>query len=332
MSTEELNQHEGMNSQPLLTGKEAYHELCQREELPVFLQDWWIQAVCAGFQWDVFLARDSKNEICAMMPYIQDKCLWRKFIHMPPLCPYGGAWIRNDWNENPDAATAVAREMHSQMEALGISFYQQRFFPDNHLPHAFEGIGYRAMERNTYVIDDTSDLQRLLNGFSKNKRKKLEKKTLTYLVDTLTAEEFYQFHVMCNGEKNKELWYTRETFLVLYEKILEQQKGKIICIKNAQGEPLAAAFVVWDQHMAYQLLNCYEHNDKDNGAREKLTLEVLRFASSLGLGLDFVSHRKYLRHYGAQRKTFYLVRRSRSALISLIFFNRHLRSFRYAKL
>ncbi len=314
------------------TSKEEFSHLCQTEELPLFLQDWWIHAVSAGLNWDVLLARDSDNHICAMMPYIEDKHLWRKFIHMSGLCPYGGVWMRDDWQDSFDAATAVAREMHEQMEKMNIAYYEQRFFPDNHLPTAFESIGYRKLDRSTYIIEDTSDLNAVLNRFSKNKRRKLEKKTLTYQVGTMTGEEFYQFHAMCNAEKNKELWYTRETFLVLWEKSQAREQSKIICIRDAQNEPLAAAFVVWDKKMSYQLLNCYVHSDKDNGAREKLTFEVLRFASSIGLGVDFVSNRNYLRNYGAERKTYALVRRSRSAIISLLFLNKRIKSLHYKKL
>ena len=330
MTNEEqtLKPHE----EQVLTAKEEYKELCEREDLPLFLQDWWIHSVSAGLNWDVLFARDSENRICAMMPYVEDKHMWRKFIHMPTLCPYGGVWVRDDWMDSFDATTAVAREMHAQMERMEISYYHQRFFPDNHVPQAFEEIGYRMIPRNTYVIADTSDLQRVLDGFSKNKLKKLEKKTLTYKVDTMTAEEFYQFHVMCNGEKNKELWYTRETFLVLWEKSQQRGQSKIICIRDEHDEALAAALMVWDKRMAYQLLNCYVHMDSDNGAREKLTFEVIRQANSLGLGLDFVSHRSYLRHYGATKTQFYAVKRSRSPLISLLFFNKWLRSYKYKKL
>jgi len=327
-----MNDEKRQDLTPELSAKEEYKRLCETEELPLFLQAWWVNAVSAGLQWDVLFARDSENHICAVMPYIEDKHLWRKFIHMPNLCPYGGVWMRDEWNDSFDATSAVAREMHAQIERLNIAFYQQRFFPDNHLPEAFEAIGYRCIPRTTYIIEDTSDLQKVLDGFSKNKRKKLEKKTLTYKTDTMTAEEFYQFHAMCNGEKNKELWYSREMFLVLYEKAQERGQCKIICIRNDHDEPLAAAFVVWDNHYAYELLNCYEHLDKENGAREKLTFEVIRFAASLRLSLDFVSHRKYLRHYGAERRSFAIVRRSRSALISLLFFNRRLFSFRYKKI
>lgn len=315
-----------------MTAKEDYQRQCQEGELPLFLQDWWIQSVCAGRQWDVLFARDGEEKVCAMMPYLTDKHLWRTFVHMPELCPYGGAWLRDDLWDSYDATAAVARELHRQMDELKISYYQQTFMPGSRLPDALAGIGYRVTMQYTYILRDTSDLDKVLDGFSKNKRKKLEKKTLTYTVDTMTAEEFYQFHTACNAEKGKELWYSRELFLVIWEKSQARNRSKIICIRNAHGEPLAAAFVVWDKLMAYQLLNCYVHGDKDNGAREKLTFEVIRFAGSLGLGVDFVSHRNYLRHYGAEQTEYCMVKKSRSPLISLLFFNRWLKSWRYKKL
>ena len=315
-----------------MTSKEEYQQVCQQEALPLFLEDWWMQAVCSGYEWDVLLCHDSENRVCGVMPYVTSKRFFRQYVAMPPLCPYGGAWLREDLKDSYDATAAVARDLHGQLEQMKIAYYQQPFYVGNRLPDALAEIGYRTKKRYTYRIEDTSDLNQLLEGFSKNKRKKLEKKTLTYQTGTMTAEEFYQFHVTCNAEKNKELWYSRETFLVLYEKSQEHDRSTIICIRDAEGEPLAAAFVVWDQHIAYQLMNCYVHEESDNGAREKLTLEVLRFVSHHGLGIDFVSHRNYLRHYGAKRFEFQVVRKSRSPLISLLFFNRWLRSFRYSKL
>ena len=315
-----------------MTPKEDYRQQCQEGSLPLFLQDWWVQSACAGLEWDVLFSRDAEDKICSMMPYLTEKRMWRHLIHMPELCPYGGAWLREDLWDSYEATAAVARDLHTQMDEMKIAFYQQSFMPGSRLPEALAGIGYRLTKRHTYILEDTSDLNKVLDGFSKNKRKKLEKKTLTYITDTMTAEEFYQFHMTCNAEKGKELWYSRELFLVLYEKSQERGLSKIICIKNAQNEPLAAAFVVWDKRMSYQLLNCYVHEDSDNGAREKLTFEVIRFASTLGLGVDFVSHRSYLRHYGAAQREFFTVRRSRSPLISLLFFNKWLKSFHYKKL
>lgn len=315
-----------------MTTKEEYSQLCNEQEIPLFLQDWWLSATCAGQQWDILFSRDAHGNVRAAMPYIIGKKWWSHFIQMPNLCPYGGGWIRPDLRDSFAETEAIAADFHKQMMDLKVSYCHLRFVQDSRLPDAFVAQGYKKIERCTYQIDDTSDLNKILDGFSRNKRKKLEKRTLTYQLGEIDPETFYRFHTACNAEKKQQLWYSREMLLVLWEKAQQRQQAKFVCIQDANGEPLAAAFVVWDKHKLYQLLNCYVHEDKDNGARELLTFEVIKLARQLGLAIDFVSHRNYLRHYGAQRKDFYAIKRSKSAIISLHFFSNWIRSFSHKKL
>ena len=65
-----------------MTSKEEYKQLCETHELPLFLQDWWVHSVSAGLNWDVLFARDSENNICAVMPYVQDRRWWRNCARM----------------------------------------------------------------------------------------------------------------------------------------------------------------------------------------------------------------------------------------------------------
>ena len=43
-----------------MTNKERYREICESGEynIPLFLQYWWMEAVCKGKKWDVALALD----------------------------------------------------------------------------------------------------------------------------------------------------------------------------------------------------------------------------------------------------------------------------------
>lgn len=315
-----------------MTTKEEYSQLCNEQEIPLFLQDWWLSATCAGQHWDILFSRDAHGRIRACMPYIIGKKWWSHYIQMPNLCSYGGAWVMPDVKDSFSETEAIVADLHQQMMDLKVSYCHLRFLPDSRLPNAFVPLGYKKIDRCTYIIEDTSDLNKVLEGFSKNKRKKLEKLTLTYQTGEITAEDFYRFHTACNAEKKQQLWYSRELLLVLWEKAQERGQAKFVCIQDANGEPLAAAFVVWDKHTLYQLLNCYVHEDKDNGARELLTFEVIKLARQMGLSVDFVSHRNYLRHYGAIRKNFYAIKRNKSAIISLHFFSNWLHSFRHNKL
>ena len=47
-----------------MTNKERYIAwAAKREYMPIFMQPWWMDAVCAGKEWDVLLAEDEQGEI-----------------------------------------------------------------------------------------------------------------------------------------------------------------------------------------------------------------------------------------------------------------------------
>ena len=89
-----------------MTTKERYAQFCQETpDLPIFMQDWWMDAVCAGKQWEVLFCRktqdgcqvsdngDTDGEIIAVMPYLLRKRAWMKYIVMPQQTQIGGIWI-----------------------------------------------------------------------------------------------------------------------------------------------------------------------------------------------------------------------------------------------
>lgn len=314
-----------------MTNKELYTDLCKKYNMPLFMQAWWLNGVCAGHQWDVLLSKDENGDVRAAMPYQMDKHWWKKLIQMPNLTPYNGVWIRPDLADSISITEAIAADFDKQMRDMKIAYYLQRYSIHSKFPDVFLNMGYKRIDRCTYMLDDVHDLNKVLDGFSRNKRKKLEKNTLTYKVDTIGPEDFYRFHTECNAEKNKELWYSREMFLVQYEHSQERKQSHLICVRSAEGDPLAAAFLVWDKDTLYQLLNCYVHETKDNGAREMLTFEVIKYARELGKKVDFVCHRSYLRHYGAERKNFFAIKRSRSAIVSIHQVANWFRNFKYGK-
>ena len=67
-----------------MTNKERYVEWAATQEfLPISMQPWWLDAVCAGKEWNVLLAEDENKNILGMMPYLLRKRLWYKYIVMP---------------------------------------------------------------------------------------------------------------------------------------------------------------------------------------------------------------------------------------------------------
>lgn len=284
-----------------MSNKEIYEQLCQQENLPLFMQSWWLEGVSAGKDWDVLLVKEGET-ILAAMPIETSSFLWMQMVNPQEMSPYGGVWISPSYRDNPDKVSAICANLHQQMLEKKIRSYQQFFCIGSPAPAVLEGMGYKCVPRCTYTLEDLSDLEAVVNGFSRNKRKKLEKHTLTYSVRDLDPEEFYRFHMATCAQKKKKVWYTREMLLVLWEKTQEKKQSSMFGVYDSNNELLAAAFLVWDNKTAYQLLNSFDHDHPDNGAREMLTLESIKRARELGLSLDFTYHRDYLKHYGAKRK------------------------------
>jgi len=303
-----------------MTNKEIYNEICQTHDVPLFQQYWWLEAVSAGKDWDVLLVygEDLKSdEVVAALPYETQKRLWKHFVRPQEMSPYGGLWLSEEVRDNEDAIVRICKQIDEQAKVLKWASYNQRYGIESPVPGILAEMGYKIIDRKTYILDNLQDLDKIVEGFSRNKRKKLEKLTKEYQITALEPEEFYRFHVDTCAQKNTRIWYTREMLYVLYEKALEHQCGSLFGVRNEKGELLAEAFLVWDSETAYQLLNTFDHDYPDNGARELLTLEAIRRSRQQGVGLDFTYHRDYLKHYGAVKHTYYSVHKGSVPLVTL---------------
>ena len=80
-----------------MTNKERYIEWVLKQDfVPLMLQPWWMDAVCAGKEWDVLLAEDSEGNILGAMPYLLRKRAWLRYILMPQMTQIGGMWVNAD--------------------------------------------------------------------------------------------------------------------------------------------------------------------------------------------------------------------------------------------
>ena len=293
-----------------MTNKELYRELClHTRDLPIFMQDWWMDAVCAGKQWDVLLSYDSNGNIQAAMPYLIRKKAWMKYIVMPQQTQIGGIWIAND---SRDQVTEICQDFTRQLENLGLSYYYQHYPIGSPAVEAMHALGFKTKERVTYRIDDLSDLDQVINAFSKNKKRQLQKALSLHADMNMSAEDFYRFHMQCLQEQSKQISYSREFLLVLERKTARLGQSQILSICNADNQVLAAAFLAWDKQSMYYLIPCYAPAHKDSGAGALLVLEAIKLARQKGVAFDFEGSmiRGVANHYkqfGSTRTLYYSV-------------------------
>lgn len=312
---------------------ERYTHFCEQiNDIPVFMQPWWMSAVCAGKKWDILFSTDKNGDIRAAMPYLYGKKIGLRYILMPQETQIGGIVLRPDIANNLSELQEVCDDMTEQLRSLGLSYYYQQYSLQSPCPMLLKERGFKVKERVTYRIEDLSDLDAVIHSFSKNKKRQLQKALSLHRGTGLDAESFYRFHTESLQLQKRAISYSREFFLVLAQKAIARNQATIIDIRNADEEILAAAFLVWDDRTLYYLIPTYSPAYKDSGASALLALEAIKEARSRGKMFDFEGSidRGIANHYkqfGSTPVKYYSVRRYYHPIFALLLFVNKIRNW-----
>ena len=277
------------------------------------MTDWWLDAVCAGKQWDVLLNFNEKGEIQAALPYLLRKRAWMKYIIMPQQTQIGGIWVSDAvLADSKNRIADICQDFARQLAEMGLSYYYQHYPIGSPATEQMRAQGFKVKERITYRIEDLSNLDKVINAFSKNKKRQLQKALSLHADMKMNVEDFYRFHMRCLQEQGKQISYSREFLLVLERKTARLQQSQIVSICNVDNEVLAAAFLIWDKHSMYYLIPCYDQKYKDSGAGALLVLEAIKLARQKGVAFDFEGSmiRGVANHYkqfGSTPTTYYSI-------------------------
>lgn len=270
-----------------MTNKERYIEWAnQQEYVPISMMPWWLDAVCAGQEWDALLAEDESGEIAGAMPYLIRKRAWVKYIVMPPISRTGGIWVTPEVTADKWKTAEVCRQIKEQMDTMGLAYYYQQYLPGSLCVDAMRALGFKTRERVTYRMDDLSNLDAIIGSFSKAKRRQLQKALSLHADRTMEVEDFYRFMLHCAATRKRKCRFSREFVLVLERKARRLGQCEILSICNADGQPYAAALLVWDKSHLYYLLPVSDAAFQESGAEALLILEAMKMAREKHLLFD----------------------------------------------
>lgn len=317
-----------------MANKERYIEwTSQQDYVPIFMMPWWLDAVCAGKEWDVLLAEDENGAIVGAMPYLLCKRAWYKYIIMPQQTQIGGIWVTAEITADRWRTAEVCRQLKEQLDAMGLAYYYQQYMPGSLCVDAMHALGCKTQERVTYRIEDLSDLDAVITSFSTNKKRQLQKALSLHAEHTMEAEDFYRFHTRCLQARKRECSYSREFLLVLERKARRLGQCEILSICNADGVPYAAAFLIWDSKSMYYLIPAFDPAFKESGASALLVLEALKLAREKHVIFDFEGSMdrgtaKHYKQFGSIPTTYFSVEKYYKPIFRLAIWFQKLREWR----
>ena len=318
-----------------MSNKERYSEwVAAQEYVPIFMQPWWLEAVCAGKEWDVVLAESPEGEIVGAMPYLLRKRAWFRYIVMPQQTQTGGIWVTPEITEDRWKTAEVCRMIKEQIDGLGLAYYYQQYLPGSLCVDAMRALGFKTRERVTYRMENLSNLDEVIAGFSKNKKRQLQKALSLHAEHGMEIEDFYRFHVRCLAEKKRKISYSREFLLVLERKARRLGQCEVLSICNADGVPYAAAFLVWDKHYMYYLIPAYDPAFGESGAGALLALEAMKIAREKQVLFDFEGSMergtaKHYKQFGSVPATYYSVEKYYKPIFRIAIWLQKLRELKF---
>ncbi len=310
----------------MLSNKEKYRLLCQEKPIPLFMQAWWMDAVCINSkEWDVLLS-EKDDKIIGVLVFHWITKMGYKFILQPQLTQYNGVWIdypdESDSSQKLSLEKKVMDELIQQLEKKKYNYYSQSFHCSITNWQPFYWQGYEQTTKYTYIIKDISNPDKVFEAFNHAKKKQIKKTLDEFVLDfCLTDNDLYNFHTQCLQDKKKKIVYLNTLLSSIYSSGIKRKQAQIIGIRDKENKLHAASLFVWDKDSAYNLITAFDRRNNASGASTRVVWEGLKFLSDKTKNFDFEGSMiegvaRSFQQFGAEQVQYFTIQKSNSALLS----------------
>lgn len=305
-----------MNNQPL------YRRFCAEApaDFPLFMQHWYLDAVCEGGAWDAVVL-EKAGRVIAVLPYFLKKKLCWTYVAMPTLARMMGPYIvpdRRNLRKEPGLMEELIDQLPPQLAAFEQDFPYQ---VSNWLPFYWKG--FQQSTRYSYVLK-TSDIEEVWTHISADYRnQKIPRAQQQVAVKTGGAlAEFIQIHNGSFLRQGLQAPVATDLLTRLDAALLERSRREIfMAVDRETGAVHAVGYLAWDDQSAYLLMAGDDPALRSSGAGILLIWEMIRYTHEvLQLPVfDFLGSmvrpiERVRRQFGAVQQPYYRVRKEWSPL------------------
>ncbi|MCC7466731.1 MAG: GNAT family N-acetyltransferase [Saprospiraceae bacterium] len=293
--------------------QEAYRQFAaQSPDLPLFLQPWYLDAVCVGGIWDAALVHKNNRVVAALPYFLKQKLAW-KYVSMPPFCKQMGPFLAPEFRST-DWEMKLYEALIQELPA-GLVAFEQNFHygVQNWLPFYWQG--FRQTTLYSYMIPLDQTEEALFGQISKNYRQKLRaaEKTIQVRHD-LPLSELNRLVALSFERQKLKTPLSLPMLEALYRTLQEHQCVQLFYATDAAGAVHSASMLVWDRQTAYYLMSGDDPALRQSGAAVLLKWKAILYAKNvLQLPLfDFEGSmirgvEQGRRDFGAQQKPYFRV-------------------------
>lgn len=247
--------------------------------------------MCGEDNWDVYLVGFG-NDIKASFVYQLDETDGVKKIHRSLLTQNSGLWINYPKDQGIAARQKyeekIVDEICDYIESLGLAMYDQQhnYRFQNYMPFFWRR--YSVQVKYTYVISDTSDMEKVRAEYVSKVKNQIRKAEGSLTAGPISdLQEFYRVNKLTFDRQGVEIPYTYEQFEKLYNACKERSRVRLLAIYDKEGNTHSVAMLVWDSQTVYFLLNGTDPDYKQHQGNLMLIDRSIEAAHDMGLSFDF---------------------------------------------
>lgn len=292
-----------------MSEKEKYRLFCrERDDLPIYMLDWWLDAVCGEKHWDVILIEGNEGQATAALPLYLPV---RDVAVMPPFTQTLGPWLA-PFPDDMKYATRLGRRQALLGELIGrlptTSYMAHNLHPAQTDWLPFYWAGFRQTTRYTYIIPAHRAPGETLANMSANIRRNIAKAGKRFqarISDQLSVEEFIRLQETTLARQGGRLSAYQHVVLPrLVNACRQRGQGGLWACRDEAGALLSAAFVAWHGGQAYYIAGGGDERGRASGAQSLLLWTLIQEANREGLAFDLEGSmipgvERFFREFGA---------------------------------
>ncbi|MEM9822978.1 MAG: GNAT family N-acetyltransferase [Bacteroidota bacterium] len=312
-----------------MSKKEIYRSYCgANKELPIFLQDWWLDIVCGEDNWDVSLSFHKDGSIRGVWPYYIQKLMGFRISKHPELTPFLGVYIDypKDMSRQSRRSSFERKTMYELVKHMpSFLYFRQNFFPEfnNWLPLFWRK--YHQTSYYTYLLSLKASEETLYQNIDYKRKRQIKKALQFYqVISSDDYQAIYKINKASYERKGMAMPYQFETLKQLDEILFKKKARKIYLCIDEQKRVVAGAYIVKDYQKAYYLLGGVDLSQKVHYPMSlvfwhiikemRKEVDIFDFEGSVARKIERV-----FRDYGGQRSPFYVITKTRSRLADMAY-------------
>ena len=308
-----------------MTKKEQYRKICEaRNDIPVFLQCWWLDAVC-GEYWDVAIAQKGEH-ITGVWPYHIASRGGVGILRNPKLTPYLGPHVFFPGDIKQSNADGFEHETVSELLAQipKTKVWHLAMQPGFKQAGIMKNQGLEVHVQQTFLIDLKTEELTLFGNLKENLRRNLRatEKEFEITNDPKYINELYGFQQHTLKGKGVMQAHTLPEMERLMQACLAHSCAALWVAKEDK-EVQAIVWNVWDSERSYYFMGAQNPASDSNKAMSHLLWHAIKESAKRGNTIFDMEGsmdpgvERFFRGFGGKRELYMVVKKNESLLWKL---------------